>query len=163
MSSRCPHNMVNFLTSGWDWFGSSEHPYEFQRVSRLGSVTAQYSSSGHRPNFVALNRGHHLYSEGRPSRWALAHILVMYVPLEWYEIKLGGKTAVLVSFSVLTMLVGDRKDICIKHFVSVLRNVWFYGLQRSKSHDWDLHRTKQSSRWCSTVQDNRETPISVKI
>jgi len=25
---------------------------------------------------AALNRGHHLYSAGRPSRWALAHILV---------------------------------------------------------------------------------------
>ena len=25
---------------------------------------------------VALNRGRHLYSAGRPSRWALAHILV---------------------------------------------------------------------------------------
>jgi len=31
---------------------------------------------GHQPNFAALNRGHHLYSAGRPSRWALAHILV---------------------------------------------------------------------------------------
>jgi len=30
---------------------------------------------GHKPNCVALNRGHHLYSAGRPSRWALAHIL----------------------------------------------------------------------------------------
>jgi len=28
---------------------------------------------------VALNRGRHLYSAGRPSRWALAHILVIYV------------------------------------------------------------------------------------
>jgi len=27
-------------------------------------------------NFAALNRGRHLYSAGRPSRWALAHILV---------------------------------------------------------------------------------------
>ena len=26
---------------------------------------------------MALNRGHHLYSPGRPSRWALAHILVV--------------------------------------------------------------------------------------
>jgi len=26
---------------------------------------------------VALNRGRHLYSAGRPSRWALAHILVV--------------------------------------------------------------------------------------
>jgi len=32
------------------------------------------SSSGRQPNFAALNRGHHLCSAGRPSRWALAHI-----------------------------------------------------------------------------------------
>ena len=42
----------------------------------LGSVTAWHSSSGREPNFVALNRGQHLYLAGRPSRWALAHILV---------------------------------------------------------------------------------------
>jgi len=29
--------------------------------------------SGRQPNFAALNRGRHLYSAGRPSRWALAH------------------------------------------------------------------------------------------
>jgi len=34
--------------------------------------------SGHRPNFAALNRGRHLYSAGRPSCWALAHILVFF-------------------------------------------------------------------------------------
>jgi len=27
---------------------------------------------------AALNIGRHLYSAGRPSRWALAHILVLY-------------------------------------------------------------------------------------
>ena len=27
---------------------------------------------------AALNRGRHLYSAGRPSRWALAHILVFW-------------------------------------------------------------------------------------
>ena len=27
---------------------------------------------------AALNRGHHLYSAWRPSRWALTHILVVY-------------------------------------------------------------------------------------
>jgi len=63
-------------SSGWDRFVSLGHPYEFQRVSRLYSVTARYSSSGRQPNFTALNRGRHLYSAGRPSRWALAHILV---------------------------------------------------------------------------------------
>jgi len=50
------------------------HPCKFQRVSHLGSVTAWHSSGGRQPNFVALNRGCHLYSAGRPSRWALAHI-----------------------------------------------------------------------------------------
>ena len=34
-------------------------------------------SSGRQPNFAALNRGRHLCSAGRPSRWALAHILVI--------------------------------------------------------------------------------------
>jgi len=28
---------------------------------------------------AALNRGRHLYSAGRPSHWALAHILVEYM------------------------------------------------------------------------------------
>jgi len=46
--------------------------------SPIGSVTARQSSSGHEPNFAALSTGRHLYSAGRPSRWALAHILVSY-------------------------------------------------------------------------------------
>ena len=50
------------------------HPCKFQLVSRLGSITARHASSGRQPNFAALNRGRHLYSAGRPSRWALAHI-----------------------------------------------------------------------------------------
>jgi len=45
-------------------------------VSRLGSVTAQHSRSGHQPNFAALNGWRHLYLAGWPSCWALAHILV---------------------------------------------------------------------------------------
>ena len=50
------------------------HPSYFQRLPRLGSVTARQSSSERQPNFAALNRGRHLCSAGRPSRWALAHI-----------------------------------------------------------------------------------------
>jgi len=34
------------------------------------------SSRGRQPNFATLNTGRHLCSAGRPSRWALAHILV---------------------------------------------------------------------------------------
>jgi len=46
------------------------------RVSRLA---ARHSSSGRQPNFAALRRGRHLHSVGRPSRWAVAHILVFHV------------------------------------------------------------------------------------
>jgi len=53
-------------------------PANFNGFWRLGSVTARYSSSGRQPNFAALNRGRHIYSAGRPSRWALTHILVRH-------------------------------------------------------------------------------------
>ena len=35
------------------------------------------STSGRQPKFGSLNRGRHLCSAGRPSGWALAHILVL--------------------------------------------------------------------------------------
>jgi len=44
--------------------------------SPIGSVTARHSSNGRESNFAALSTGRHLDSAGRPSRWALAHILV---------------------------------------------------------------------------------------
>jgi len=77
ISSTCPHNMVNFgplvaeiVLLVWGT------PANFNGFSHLGSVTARHSSSGRQPNFAVLNRRRHLYSAGRPSRWALAHILV---------------------------------------------------------------------------------------
>jgi len=50
-------------------------------LSYINSVTARHSSCGRQPNFAALSRGRLLYSAGRPSRWALAHILVNFVLL----------------------------------------------------------------------------------
>jgi len=74
MSSTCPHNMVNFgpLTA----FGA---PLQISTgfVSWQRYCTA--SSSGREPNFASLNRGLNLCSAGRPSGWALTHILVTYV------------------------------------------------------------------------------------
>jgi len=46
-------------------------------LSYFVSVTARHSNSGRQPNFAALSTGRRLYSAGRPSRWALAHILVI--------------------------------------------------------------------------------------
>jgi len=48
-------------------------------LSYISSITARHLSSGRQPNFAVLSRGRHLYSAGRPSRWALAHILVNFV------------------------------------------------------------------------------------
>jgi len=74
-------------TSGWDRLASLGHPSEFQRVSRLHSVTAWHSSSGRQPNFAALDRGRHLYSARWPSCWALAHILVSFSHLIYVSAK----------------------------------------------------------------------------
>jgi len=76
MSSMCPHNMANFgpLAAEIDpvvW-GT---PTNLNRFCILAALL-HASSNGRQPNFVALNRGRHLCSAGRPSGWALAHILV---------------------------------------------------------------------------------------
>jgi len=47
-------------TNGWYPLAGLGHPIIFQRISRLGSVTAWQSSSGRQPNFSTLNRGQHL-------------------------------------------------------------------------------------------------------
>jgi len=46
--------------------------------SYIGSVTARHSSSGYEPNLAALSRWRHLYSAGRPPRWAWAHIVLLF-------------------------------------------------------------------------------------
>jgi len=79
ISSTRSHNMVNFGPVAAEIFGEFGEPLQISTVSRLGSVTARHSSSGRQPNFAALNRGRHLYSAGRPSRWALAHISSFYL------------------------------------------------------------------------------------
>jgi len=78
-SSTCPRNMVNFglLTAEISWrvWGT---PTNFNGFRILAAQRyCAHSSSGRQPNFVALNRGRHLNSAERPSRCALAHILVV--------------------------------------------------------------------------------------
>jgi len=59
-------------TNGSGVWGTPPNVTEFRVLAALLHGT----SSERQPNFAALNRGRHLYSAGRPSRWALAHILV---------------------------------------------------------------------------------------
>ena len=76
MSSTCPHNMVNFgvlaAEIGLRVCGPLQISIGFASWQRYCTA----SSSGHQPNFAAFNRERHLCSAGRPSGWALAHILV---------------------------------------------------------------------------------------
>jgi len=62
---------------------------------------AQHSSGGRQANFAALNRGCHLYSAGRPSRWALAHILVLLFIVIVIEISLEHTRVVVACWFVL--------------------------------------------------------------
>ena len=79
ISSRCPHNMANFgllaAEIGPVVWGTPANVNGFRVLAAL--CTARHSSSGRQPNFAALNIGRHLCSAGRPSRWELAHILVL--------------------------------------------------------------------------------------
>jgi len=74
ISPTCPHNMVNFgplaaeiVSLVW---GTPVNFNGFRVLAVLlhGTLVVCVSQT------AALNRGRHLYSAGRPSRWALAHI-----------------------------------------------------------------------------------------
>ena len=74
ISPTCPHNMVNFgplaaeiVSLVW---GTPGNFNGFRVLAGLlhGTLVVGVSQT------AALNKGRHLYSAGRPSRWALAHI-----------------------------------------------------------------------------------------
>ena len=74
ISPTCPHNMVNFgplaaeiVSLVW---GTPGNFNGFRILAALlhGTLVVDVSQT------AALNRERHLYSAGRPSRWALAHI-----------------------------------------------------------------------------------------
>jgi len=74
ISSTCPHNMVNFgplaaeiVSLVW---GTPGNFNGFRVLATLlhGTLVVGVSQT------AAFNRGRYLYSAGRPSRWALAHI-----------------------------------------------------------------------------------------
>ena len=74
VSPTCPHNMVNFGILAaeiyWRVWGTPWNFNGFRVLAALlhGTLIVGVSQT------AALNRGRHLYSTGRPSHWALAHI-----------------------------------------------------------------------------------------
>jgi len=69
--------VANFIRfSAVQKFWKSVKIRQSYRQLKGGNFFETQCSSG-RQQTAALNRGHHLCSTGRPSRWALAHILVV--------------------------------------------------------------------------------------
>jgi len=67
ISPRCPHNMANF-----DLLAAEI------RCRVWGTLQISTGFASWQRYFAALNRGRHLCSAGRPSRWALAHVSSYY-------------------------------------------------------------------------------------
>jgi len=73
----CLYNMVDFGPLAaeiyWRVWGTLVHFNGFRVLAALlhGTLVVGVSQT------AALNRRRHLHSPGRPSRWALAHILVL--------------------------------------------------------------------------------------
>ena len=85
MPSTCSHNVVNFGPLAaeidpvvWDTSQISTGFASWQRYCMA-------SSSGRQPNYTALNRGRHVYSAGRPSSWALAHISSFFLSSSFFS------------------------------------------------------------------------------
>ena len=87
MPSRCSHNMVNFGPLAaeicWRVWGTPANFNGFRVLAVLlhGTLVVGVSQT------AALNRGRHLYSAERPSRWASAHILVFCFKFILYRYK----------------------------------------------------------------------------
>jgi len=79
ISPTCPHNMANFgplaAEIGLPVWGTPANFNGFRVLASLlhGSQVVIVSQT------AALNRGRHLCSAGRPSRWAFAHISSCYL------------------------------------------------------------------------------------
>jgi len=86
----CPYNMVNsgLLTAEicWRVWGTPANFNGFRVLAALLHGTLVVSVS---QTLMPLDRGRHLYSAGRPSRWALAHILVLSFFLLWSPYVIG--------------------------------------------------------------------------
>ena len=74
ISSRCPRNMVNFGLLAAEIVSLVWRTHQISTGFASWQRYCTACSCGRQPNFAALNRGRHLCSAGRPSRWALAHI-----------------------------------------------------------------------------------------
>jgi len=105
-------------------FWKSANIWQNYRQLKGGDFFETQCSSGRQPNFAALNRGRHLYSAGRPSRWALAHI------------------SSFIFFGIFVYYT------CNDAFVFVLLDVWKCSSYRQDEDSWCRQRLCYVDDWC---------------
>jgi len=99
-------------TSGWDPSGSLGHPCKFQRVSRLGGVTARHCSSGH----VGISHTLQRWTEVATYIWQGGHhighwpIFLVYFCILWSLIKMVSPSSNEQPLSNDDCLGNNRKD-----------------------------------------------------
>jgi len=109
ISSTCPHNMVNFgplaaeivsLVLGTPGIISTD--FASWNCTALYTLVVGVSQT------AALNRGRHLYSAGRPSRWALANIssFVYLRPLAYFSH--DSNTQTVLCYTALIYIIFKR-------------------------------------------------------
>ena len=145
-SSTCPDNMANFglLAADIDpvvW-GT---PANFNGFRVLAALL-HGSQVKRQPHFAALNRRRHLCSTGRPSGWALAHILVLLH-------NLGGRRLDVYHTSTHDVALVRSKNAGLKcaarvlaalvHGSQVMRQPNFAALSRGRH----LYSAGRPSRW----------------
>jgi len=113
ISSTCPHNMVNFgplaAQIGLVVWGTQANFNGFRVLASL--LHGIRACSGRQPNFAALNRGRHLYSAGRPSRWALAHIVVLILFIHQSTIRTETQLDTIVKQQTSSLFSSDNHII----------------------------------------------------
>jgi len=114
------------------------NPCKFQPVSRLGRLALLRGTIlvVGVSQTAALNRGRHIYSTGRPSRWALAHILV---PCGFFLILLS-------SFFLRHNLSGRRLHVYHRPTRCGPVRIWDSGLKPAARGWMKIHDAKMMQK-----------------
>ena len=159
MPSRCPHNMVNFgpLTAeiGSGVWGTPANFIVFRVLAAL------LHGSECQPNFAALNRGRHLCSAGRPSRWALAHIIVLFVAglLAHCCGCFRGVRLLYSIYSGVPEVLQQPKTLCNScgpNVQQICPLCWFY------HHAWQCHGSHRDM-WIHHATENSITVLAASV
>jgi len=134
--------MVNFglLTAEICWRVGT--PANFNGFRVLAALL-HGTGSGRQPNFAALNRGRHLYLAGRPSRWALAHFLILNFVCYFAP---QGERSIAISVSSSTLVALYTTHTYATHGLKIMQT-WKNTEYRYRHHI--PTRAQQLLRWAT--------------